>query len=140
VSTPQLAKEYPLILITGGRCKEYFHSEHRQIPRLRKLMPDPLIELHPETANRAGIANGDWVWVETPKVKEERVKLKARLTPEIDSRVVHAAHAWWFPENPPPEHGCFDSNINVVLSFHPPREPVCGSVPLRGTLCRIYPV
>jgi anaerobic selenocysteine-containing dehydrogenase len=139
VSTPQLAQDYPYILITGGRHIGYFHSEGRQIPRLRKLVPDPQIEIHPATAKEKGIAPGDWVWVETPKVKDERVKLKAKITPDIDPRVVHADHAWWFPEEPPPEHGCFDSNIAVVLSDDPPRDPVCGSVPIRGTLCRIYP-
>ena len=139
VSTPDLAKEYPLILITGGRRLGYFHSEGRQIPRLRNLAPDPEIEIHPATSDKAGISNGDWVWVETPRGKGERVKLKAKLTSNIDRRVVHADHAWWFPEKPSPEHGCFDSNINVVLSLDLPREPICGSVPARGTLCRIYP-
>jgi len=102
-------------------------------------VPDPQIEIHPTTAKEKGIAPGDWVWVETPKLKGERVKLKAKVTSDIDPRVVHADHAWWFPEEPPPEHGCFDSNIAVVLSDDPPRDPVCGSVPIRGTLCRIYP-
>ena len=37
-----------------------------------------------------------------------------------------------------PEHDCFESNINVVMSADPPREEICGSVPTRGTLCRIY--
>jgi hypothetical protein len=60
------------------------------------------------------------------------------LTEDIDPRMVHAQHGWWFPEKPAPEHGCFDSNIDVVLSDDPPREPICGSVPTRGTLCRIY--
>ena len=67
------------------------------------------------------------------------MKLKVRVTTDVDPRVVHAAHAWWFPEKPAPEHGCFDSNIDVVLSDDPPRDPVCGSVATRGTLCRIYP-
>lgn len=138
VNTPQLTKNYPLILITGGRCIEYFHSEGRQIPRLRKVRPDPEIEIHPATAKQAGIGDGDWVWVETPRVKGERVRFRARLTHDIDPRVVHASHGWWFPEKPSPEHGCFESNINVVLSDDPPREPICGSVPTRGTLCRIY--
>ena len=52
--------------------------------------------------------------------------------------VVHAAHAWWFPEKPAPEHGCFDSSINTILSDAGPREEVCGSVAARGTLCRVY--
>ncbi len=138
VSTPGLMKEYPLILISGGRSMEYFHSEGRQIPQLRNLAPDPEVEIHPETAKKANIEDGDWVWIETPKVKGERVKFKAKLTTNIHPQVVHAPHGWWFPEKPAPEHGCFDSNINVVLSADPPREKICGSVPTRGTLCRIY--
>jgi anaerobic selenocysteine-containing dehydrogenase len=137
-STPELLKDYPLILITGGRHLGYFHSEGRQIPQLRKLVPDPQILIHPSTAQQKGIAAGDWVWIETPQVKGERVQLKVKLDPDIDPRVVHADHAWWFPERPAPEHGCFDSNIAVVLTDDPPRDPVCGSVPTRGTLCRIY--
>ena len=139
VSTPKLAEEYPFILITGGRSIGYFHSEGRQIPRLRSLVPDPEIEIHPSAAEREGITDGDWIWVETPMVKGERVKFKAKTTDGIDPRVVHTAHGWWFPEKPAPEHGCFDSNIAVVLSDDPPRDPVCGAVPTRGTLCRIYP-
>ena len=131
-------KDYPLILITGAKYVEYFHSEGRQIPKLRKRVPDPRVEIHPDTATGLGIEDGDWVWIETPKVKDERVKFKARLTPNILPKVVNADHGWWFPEQPSPEHGCFDSNINVVTSGDPPREEICGSVPTRGTLCRIY--
>ena len=138
LSTPELMETYPLILITGGRSIAYFHSEGRQIPRLRKMVPDPEIEIHPDTAEAIQIEEGDWVWIETPRVKGERVKLKAKLTTKLDPRVVHAAHGWWFPEKPGPEHGCFDSNINVVMSGDPPRDTICASVPTRGTLCRVY--
>jgi len=138
VSTPELMEDYPLILIAGSRYKEYFHSEGRQISSLRKRLPYPEIEIHPDTADKANIMDGDWIWVETPQVPGERVKLRAKLTGGIDPRVVHTAYAWWFPEEPAPEHACFDSNISVVISDRPPREEVCGSVPVRGTLCRIY--
>jgi anaerobic selenocysteine-containing dehydrogenase len=140
VSTPELLKDYPLILITGGRYINFFHSEGRQIPRLRKMVPDPLIQIHPSTAKEHGIKAGDWVWVETPQVKGERVKLRAKLTTDVDSRVVNADHSWWFPEQPAPDHGCYDSNVAVIVTYDPPRDPVVGSVRTRGTLCRIYPV
>ena len=116
----------------------FFHSEGRQIRELRKLTPDPEVEIHPDTARELDIKNGDWVWIETPRVKGERVKFKAKLTARIHPRVVHAAHGWWFPEKPGPEHGCFESNIDVVISAEPPSEEICGSVPTRGTLCRVY--
>ena len=138
LSTPELLNEYPYILITGGRTMEYYHSSGRQIRPLRKRMPDPEIEMHPETAQRENIEEGDWVWVETPQIKGERVRFKVKLTDNVDPRVIHAQHGWWFPENPAPDHGCFESNIDVVLSDDPPREEICGSVPTRGTLCKIY--
>jgi anaerobic selenocysteine-containing dehydrogenase len=138
VSTPKLMAEYPLILISGGRNVAYFNSEGRQIPQLRKQAPDPVVEIHPDTAREAGIAEEDWVWIETPQVRGERVRFKAKLTTDVHPTVVHAIQGWWFPEKPGPEHGCFDSNINVVMTGDPPREPICGSIRTRGTLCRVY--
>jgi anaerobic selenocysteine-containing dehydrogenase len=137
-SSPELMKEYPYILITGGRTIEYYHSSGRQIKPLRKRLPDPEIEIHPEVAQRENLEEGDWVWVETPQVKGERVRLKVKFASGLDPMIVHAQHGWWFPENPAPDHGCFESNIDVVLSDDPPREKICGSVPTRGTLCKIY--
>lgn len=136
-STPELARDYPLILISGGRHIAYFHSEGRQISALRKLSPEPEIEIHPETARALGLEESDWIWIETPRNKDERTSFRVRLTEGIDPRVVHVPHGWWFPEKPGPEHGCFDANINVVLTADAPRDPVCGSVPTRGTLCRV---
>jgi anaerobic selenocysteine-containing dehydrogenase len=138
LSSPDLMGEYPFILITGARYAEYYHSQGHHIPSLRRRVPYPEIEVHPDSAKKEGLKDGDWVWVETPQVKAERVKLKVKVTSGIDPRVVHAAHAWWYPEKPAPEHGCFESNINVVLTDDPPREAVCGSVPMRGTLCKMY--
>jgi anaerobic selenocysteine-containing dehydrogenase len=128
-----------LILITGSRHIEYMTSEGRQVAELRARRPDPEIEINPKAAAPLGIVDGMWVWLETPRKPGEKVKLKARLTDRVDPRVVNAAYGWWFPERPGPEHGCFDSNVNVVLNMDPPWEEICGSVPLKGTLCRLIP-
>ncbi|MFC2024115.1 molybdopterin-dependent oxidoreductase [Chloroflexota bacterium] len=137
VSSPEVFEEYPLILYTGGRYLHYFHSEGRQIPNLRKQIPDPVVEINPETAKLMNIEDGDWVWIETPQVLGERVRLRAKLTSGVHPKMVHARHGWWFPEKPAPEHGCFESNINVILTDDPPRGKACASVRSRGTLCRI---
>lgn len=140
LSTPELLEDYPHILYTGNRHIEYFHSEGRQIPALRERVPDPLVEMDAETARQADIEEGDWVWIETPQIRGERVRFKVRITDRVYPGMVHARHGWWFPEKPGPEHGCFDSNINVVTTDDPPREEICASVRTRGTLCRIYKV
>jgi anaerobic selenocysteine-containing dehydrogenase len=137
VSTPELYKEFPLIY-THYRLVPYEHSEDRQIERARKMEPDPCLEISPETASECGVKEGDWVYLETPRFREERrVQYKVRLAPGMLPGVVAGPHAWWFPERPGPEHGCFDSNINALLSLAPPYDPVVGNVQCRAILCRI---
>ena len=138
VSTPDLMEEYPFILISGAREISFFASEGRQLPSLRKLNPDPRLDIHPKTAEKLDVSDGDWVYIESPRVTGERAKLKSRVSETVDPRVVSASYGWWFPEQPGPEHGCFESNINVILSGDPPRGETCASVCTRGTLCKVY--
>ena len=134
ISTPEVAEEFPLVLTTGARISQFFNSEHRQIENLRKAHRYPLVEIHPLTAQRFGIANGDWVWIET---RRGRIRQKAKLTSGIDPRVVHAEHGWWYPEQPGPEYGVWTSNVNVLTDNGPPYDPAMGTYQLRGLLCRI---
>lgn len=139
-STPELFEKYPLILISGARTNIYYHGAFRQIPWLRELFPEPTIEIHPETAEKASIRDGDWVWIETSQ-KEGRVKLKAEITLGIHSKVVHARSHWWFPERKDdPERGCMESNINTIMSAGEPYDPISGTTVVRGCLCKIYKV
>lgn len=140
LSTPELLKKYPFILITGGRQINYFHSEGRQIPSLRRLVPDPEVEIHPEAASKLDLIDGDWVRIKTPQNEGESVKGKVTVTDAVHPMVIHVRHGWWYPEKPAPEHGCFESNINVVTTHGEPRDKIMGSVPDRGTLCNIYKV
>ncbi len=137
VSAPDVAKDFPLVLTSGARIPFFFNSEHRQIRNLRKAHPDPIVEIHPDTAAPLGIANGDWVWIETRRGK---IRQKARVTDEIDPRVVHVEHGWWFPEEEGPEHGVWTSNANLLTSNEPPYDPAMGTYQLRALLCRIAPV
>ena len=137
VSTPELFKEFPLIY-THYRLPGYMHSEGRQIKRQRQLVPHPFLEMNPETGAKFGIREGDWVYLETPKSDGKgRLNYKVRFVPEMHPDVVAGPHAWWFPEKPAPEHGCFDSNINALLTLDPPYDPVVGNVQCRAILCRI---
>ncbi|MFC1980087.1 molybdopterin-dependent oxidoreductase [Chloroflexota bacterium] len=137
ISTPELYKEYPFILISGGRRLAYVHSMGRQIPWLRELVPDPEMDIHPQTAEKLGIKEGDWVWLEVPASKE-RIRQRAKLTLAMDPRVVHAHSHWWYPEKPGPDHGQWDVNINKLISGGPPYDPIAGTTILRGSLCKIY--
>jgi anaerobic selenocysteine-containing dehydrogenase len=135
--TPELYKEYPLILSTGARVPNYFLSQYRQIPRLRKKQPNPLVQINPETARKLGIKSGDWVWIETPRGRIQQV---AEIYDGIDERVVAAQASWWYPEDPAPEHGVWKSNTNVLTRSEPPYDPVFGSTEFRALICKVYKV
>jgi len=137
VSTPDVYKEYPLILTTGARSYEFFHSEHRQMPTMREFHPDPLVTMHPDVAAANGIAEGDWVWIESPR---GRFKQRAKLTAGIKPNVISAEHGWWFPEQGPENwYGVFDSNPNNLTRAELTGQGGIGS-PIKSMLCRIYKV
>jgi anaerobic selenocysteine-containing dehydrogenase len=139
VSQPELLKEYPLILSTGRRSAVYFHAEHRNIPWLRELDPDPIVEIHPDTAKSLDIGAGEWVWIENWL---GRCKFRAKVTLEVPPWMVMAAHGWWFPEEPAAEpslFGVWKSNINLLLPMGYQGKDGLGA-PIKHMLCKVYKV
>ena len=135
VSRPDLAEKFPYILNSGFRTPTFFHSANRQIPWLREIRPDPIVEIHPKTAMKHDIQEGDWVWLESPR---GRAKERAKLNDGIDPRVIVAEHGWWYPEIKSPDHGWDISNINMLTdNSHESMDPVMGATSLRVLLCNI---
>lgn len=137
ISTPDLAEDYPFILTTGGSVRAFKHSTLREQKTLRKLHPDPIVQIHPDAAKENGITNGAWMYIETP---EGKIKQKAEVTSKIHPNVVHIEHGWWFPEQPgedPNLFGVWDSNAGVILPDDPEECDFQGGPPMRGLLCRI---
>jgi anaerobic selenocysteine-containing dehydrogenase len=133
-SDPDLFKEYPL-LCTTWKLGVYRHSGGRQIPSLRHPHPDPVVIIHPETASKLGIKDGEWVHIET---KRGKIRQKANLSTGVDPRVVVVDHAWWFPERDEIDlFGFADSNFNVLTNDQPPFNSEVGSFTIRGFACRV---
>ncbi len=135
-STPELYKQYPLILSASLRTPYYFLSQYRQIPWLRERHPDPTVLIHPETAGALGIENEDWVWIENQR---GRVKQRAKFFAGLDPRVVMAQQAWWYPERNN-EESLLESNINVLTTSDLPPDPATGATTFRALLCKVYKV
>jgi len=139
VSRPDLAEKYPLILSTGRRSFAFFNAEHRNIPWLRELDPDPTVEIHPQTAAELDISGGDWVWVENWLGKQQ---FRAKITIAVQPQMVMVAHGWWFPEEEgaePSLFGAWKSNINQLIPMGSQGKDGLGS-PLKNLLCRVYKV
>jgi anaerobic selenocysteine-containing dehydrogenase len=122
VSNPRLAKEYPLVLTTGIRELEYWHSQQRHCPRLRRRNPEARAELHPDTARECDIADGDYMTIETPRGK---ARMKAKVTENIRPGMVATAHGW-----------LGEANENL-LTDDMPADPEGGYPSFVAQLCKI---
>ncbi|HUN98634.1 MAG TPA: molybdopterin dinucleotide binding domain-containing protein, partial [Bradyrhizobium sp.] len=133
----RFAREYPMVLTTGGRMIEGFHEHSQQMPAFRKKYPHPIVQIHPETAARLGISQDDWVRIETPI---GHVTQKARLSDILAPDVIQADR-WWYPELPgaaPVFYRFWETNINVCTNNDPADcDPIMGAWPLRAMPCRI---
>ena len=139
-SRPDLAERFPLVL-TCAKSLWFCETQHRQVRTLRGRVPDPQVELHPDTAAARGIAAGDWVRIDTPLGS---VRSRAKLNPNLDRRVVCGQHGWWqpcpelgLPGYPPTGPG--SANLNAVLA-QGPSDPISGSSPLRSSVCQVAPL
>jgi len=137
VARPDLTERFPLIL-TSAKPTLFCQSQHRVLPSLRKRAPNPEVELHPSAARARGVANGDWVAIETP---EGRVRARARLNDSLDPRVVVGEHGWWQAcmEIGAPGYDPFGpdgANFNMLIGTAT-LDPVSGTEPLRSYLCEI---
>lgn len=134
-SRPDLSDRYPYILNAGLRTPTFFHSANRMVPWLREIRPDPIAEIHPDTAKRHAIEEGDWIFIESPR---GRIRQRAKINDGIDPRVVVAEHGWWFPEIHDKGHGWDISNVNILTdNAYETLDPAIGSTNLRVCLCNI---
>jgi anaerobic selenocysteine-containing dehydrogenase len=91
-ATPELLAKYPLVFSDFHTSKVYNAGWLRNVPYLREVMPDPTLHIHTDTAKARGIAQGDWVIVESP---HGSMKVKAEVNPGIRPDTVMALHGWW---------------------------------------------
>ena len=124
ISQPELAEKYPLILTTGARILEYTHTQFMNVPALRQTTPEPIAEVHPDTATKYGVSDGDTIAIETRK---GQIRIKARTTEDLLPHVVSIPHGW------------AEANANLLTELEP-HDPVTGYTELKALLCRIRKV
>jgi anaerobic selenocysteine-containing dehydrogenase len=128
-----IGKEFPLTM-TNGRLPMFHHGTLRNSPFVREIYPLPEIWVNPADAQKYGVSQGDWTWVES---KRGKIRAIARITTGIPERVVYMER-FWLPENLNKEtHGWKEMNVNCLSSNEPPYNPVVGTYTLRGYQVRI---
>jgi assimilatory nitrate reductase catalytic subunit len=85
-------EEYPVILTTGRVVSQYLSgTQTRRIGGLVDLCPDPYVEIHPTLAAEYGIADKDWMSVESRRGK---VVLQAKVVTTIRPDTVFIPYHW----------------------------------------------
>jgi anaerobic selenocysteine-containing dehydrogenase len=120
-SAPEIARDFPLILTSGGRSKNFTHSQGRELETLLKREPEPRLQINPEDAGARDIEDGAQVEISSPLGK---VVMTALVTTDVPAGVVHAPHGWK------------KANINEVV---PDKglDPISGFPPFKSGLCNV---
>ena len=91
------------------------------MPGLCKSAPEPIAEIHPDTATRYGIADGDMMAVETVK---GQIEIRAKTTDDLAPGIVSIPHGW------------AQANANILTELEP-RDPITGYTEMKALLCRV---
>ena len=133
----EASPEYPLLLLpvevlplAGG------HGAH--LPYLQQIAGphlfahwDSWMEIHPETAHRLGIADGDRVWVESPR---GRAQVRARLYAGVRPDVVHLPLGYGHTEGSPWGR----RGVNPLHLLEERYEPLAGIAQTDRTYVKVY--
>ncbi len=122
---PEASRDFPL-LGTSRKLPMYVHTRFRNIPRLNKLHPLPVVTIHPQDAGARGIEDGTLVVVSSPRGK---IELKASVSPETQPGQVVVDFGWGNPSDD-------GYNVNELVDDGD-RDPIAASTPNRRFLCEV---
>ena len=126
---------FPLRL-SSAKSVAYCHSQHRNIASLRRLAPDPVLELSGADAADRAIAHGDWVTVRTAV---GAAVAKAVIVAGLAPGSVFGQHGWWVAGGSDTPYGAnhpLTASLNSAIPTDR-ADPVSGSLPLRCTWCEV---
>jgi anaerobic selenocysteine-containing dehydrogenase len=106
VKDEKLAERYPLAFLSPP-ARHFLNSTFANIARFREFEKEPHLDMHPEDAQRRGIADGDKVRVFNDRGSYE---LRARINGKPRPGVVVAPSVWW------KKHAPDGRNANSVTS------------------------
>jgi len=120
-------EEFPLMM-TNYKSEIFMLSGYRNLGLLKDKSLPPTVYMNPATAREYGLAEGDWIYIETYK---GRIKQQLALQPNMDRRVVNVEFGWG-------DYGFKDANMNLLTDFDEPWDYPTGSVTIRGYACKVY--
>jgi anaerobic selenocysteine-containing dehydrogenase len=139
IGPPSPAPEAFPLALTFFRQVQFINQQNRNIPRLRRQVPETFIEVHPDTAGRFGIGPSDPVLVET---NNGGVTLQAKFNASLHPQVLATPYGWWqeCKELNLPGYDALSpdgANVNRAISSSVSDDEISSAVPYRSQNCRI---
>jgi anaerobic selenocysteine-containing dehydrogenase len=121
--------------MTNGKEGAYFSSGYRHIEGMKKYKAEAVCEIHPDTAAKYKLRDGEMIWIESRK---GRIQQRLKVADYVHPLVVVAAFGWWDTDAADNEFNWRNHNINVLTDGDKPNCPATGSVHLRGVPVRVF--
>lgn len=116
--------KYPLILTTGRILQHYLSGvQTRSTPELNSKYPEPLLEIHPDTAAENGLISGGYAWVSS---KRGSIRLKVKFSHKIRRDTLFVPFHWG-------EEQCINRLTNPAL------DPTCRMPEFKACAVRVEP-
>ncbi len=133
LSRPDLIDRFPLVFSSGARIFEDFRSQHHGVPGLGRKASEPRVTMHRADAARRGIADGDRVFVTTPR---GRVEFHASVTDDIIEGAIEANMGGGGPLGPEAWQRCNVNDLTDLARF----DPISGFPVYKALLCDVVRV
>ncbi|MFC1999434.1 IscS subfamily cysteine desulfurase [Chloroflexota bacterium] len=130
VSQPELAKKYPLVFNSGARANNDLHTLHHSVLELSEERPVPTVTLNTVDAEKRGIENGDYVYIET---KRGKVGMYAVVSDDIVQGAIEATAMGGGAIGP---EAWRNANINELTDLHR-YDPISGFPVYKALLCDV---
>lgn len=110
-------------------------SGYRHIEAMKKKKHEAVCYMHPDTAERYGVKDGEMIYIESRK---GRIQQRLETSADMHPQAVMAAFGWWDPKAGDNQYNWRKFNVNILTDGDPPNDPSTGSVQLRGVPCRVF--
>ncbi|MHB1412186.1 MAG: IscS subfamily cysteine desulfurase [Thermoleophilia bacterium] len=132
LAQPELARKFPLVFNSGARVRTDFRSQHHGVEGLAAQAPEPLVSISPADAAARGIADGDEVFVATPR---GRARFRAFVTANIVPGAIDANMGGGGPVGPDAWRGCNVNDLTDLQRY----DPISGFPVYKSLLCEVTP-
>jgi cysteine desulfurase NifS len=126
----ELSRRFPLAFNSGSRTRYDFRSQHHGVRGLAEQHAEPRVTINTCDAAERGIADGDRVWLETPR---GRLLFAARVTADIVAGAIDADMGGGGPLGPAEWRDCNVNELTDLQNF----DPISGFPVYKTLLCQV---